>query len=1244
VAGDAVWLDVLPAMAGFSRDLTAGATRAATDAGRSSGSAWSRAFAATASDGGAQKVVDDLKVAQKATEKIVDQQVQAISRARASERDATAKVLLAEQSLADARQKYGADSARVEAAELRLAAARERQSGASARLVSVEDQLVAAQREHRAVTEQLERATTDLNAQVDQQPTRWGAVRASLSNAKTAFSEATGGVGGMITKLAALTGGVALFTAAWSNAMELDQGIDTVTAALDLTATQSQIAGDVAGSLYADAYGESLSEVSSATGTVMSSIAEMREASSADLEKVTGSALAFADVFGVDVAESSRNAGILIKTGLATDAIGAFDLMTAALQKVPEALRGEVVDATQEYSQYFATLGLTGEQSMGLLVAASEHGQYAIDKTGDALKELTIRSTDMSKSSVSAYEAAGLSAEDMAARFLAGGESAGGALSDLVAGLQGIEDPTLRANSAIALFGTPLEDIGVDKIPAFLDSLNGMNTGLGDVSGKASAMADTLQGNTATGLESVKRGFMGVISDGIEPFLEPAEQILDWASENPKLIQWVVLTLGALSVAMAVATVSIWAMNTALWANPITWIVAAVIAGIAAIAAAFIYWDEIVAWLKDIWEPIGDWFSGIWDGIVSIANGAMTWFEENLVPVFTAIWDGIVSIANGAMTWFEENLVPVFTAIWGGITAAADVAWTILQVIFVSIATAWSLLGQGLMFVWDTLLKPVWDFVWLGAQVMWHYIDLYVFQPFKLGWELLGAGFAWVKDNVLAPAWAGLQTLFKAGWDWIDQWVIQPFKLGWELLGAGFAWVKDNVIDPAWAGVKSLLSAGWNWIDTNVLAPLRAGVGAIGETFEATKTVIETAWDQIKAAAAGPVNFVIETVYTNGIKKTWDSIAEKVGLDLRLPVVKPIAFADGGEHHTAQIAPAGAWRVWAEPETGGEAYIPLAQAKRGRSTSILANVAARFGYDLQPMADGGLWGNISGWAGDTWDKVASGASAAWDWTKNAAAATANFLKDPAGAMLNLITRPVDALLEKIGAGDFGRVVAEMPRRAVTGLVETVKGLVSRKNETVAPDGTGVGVTAMSAMAKALMPTVRITSGYRPGAKTAGFGNASMHSMGRAIDLAGGPGLSLSTIWDTLNAAHGRNSQELLYTPKGANQILRGGRRGNTSGVTATNHLNHVHWALADGAVIPRQLFDTGGVLQPGTTLVENRTGKPELVLNPEQIQAAFAGRKSGGNRYLTVKNYDRPVTAQTLVAASQQLDLLTPQD
>jgi TP901 family phage tail tape measure protein len=46
---------------------------------------------------------------------------------------------------------------------------------------------------------------------------------------------------------------------------------------------------------------------------------------------------------------------------------------------------------------------------------------------------------------------------------------------------------------------------------------------------------------------------------------------------------------------------------------------------------------------------------------------------------------------------------------------------------------------------------------------------------------------------------------------------------------------------------------------------------------------------------------------------------------------------------------------WAEPGTGGEAFIPLARGKRSRSLSIISEVADRFGYALLPKAaDGGL--------------------------------------------------------------------------------------------------------------------------------------------------------------------------------------------------------------------------------------------------------------------------------------------------
>jgi hypothetical protein len=73
------------------------------------------------------------------------------------------------------------------------------------------------------------------------------------------------------------------------------------------------------------------------------------------------------------------------------------------------------------------------------------------------------------------------------------------------------------------------------------------------------------------------------------------------------------------------------------------------------------------------------------------------------------------------------------------------------------------------------------------------------------------------------------------------------------------------------------------------------------------------------------------------------------------------AFANGGiERHVAQIQRAGGpVRIWAEPETGAEAYIPYASSKRPRSLAILAQVAKDFGYSLTKATEysnGGMSG------------------------------------------------------------------------------------------------------------------------------------------------------------------------------------------------------------------------------------------------------------------------------------------------
>ncbi|WP_445357281.1 phage tail tape measure protein [Microbulbifer sp. ANSA002] len=56
----------------------------------------------------------------------------------------------------------------------------------------------------------------------------------------------------------------------------------------------------------------------------------------------------------------------------------------------------------------------------------------------------------------------------------------------------------------------------------------------------------------------------------------------------------------ALRTAFMASTAATWLFNTALLANPITWIVLAVVALVAAVVGLIVYWDELMAWFSNI--------------------------------------------------------------------------------------------------------------------------------------------------------------------------------------------------------------------------------------------------------------------------------------------------------------------------------------------------------------------------------------------------------------------------------------------------------------------------------------------------------------------------------------------------------------------------------------------------------------------------------------------------------------------
>lgn len=436
-----------------------------------------------------------------------------------------------------------------------------------------------------------------------------------------------------------------------------------LTANLGLDAGQAEAAASATGGLYSDAFGESLQEVGDAVETVMSSFPGMRDAGSSALEDITGKALALSKSLGTDVTETAAAAGVMVSTGLAKDSAEAFDLMAAASQKVPKAMRGELLPVMEEYAKDFQALGIDGPNAMGLIADAAQGGKIQMDKTGDALKEFMIRASDLDdKGAQTALEQLGLSGKQTAKDLLGGGDAAKQASQEIISGLQGIKDPGAQASAAIALFGTPLEDIGKNEIPGFLNALTSADGGMGETAGKAEELSNAVSEGPGAQLKqlgrTVEETFGGIVS-GALPILEP---LLEGLKQFAPILGPLVLAMGAFAIVQGI-------VNAVMWASPITWIIAGILLLIAAIALLVANWDTIVAWGTEVWGGFINWltelitgfaagWNAMWGAIgaflVGLWQGFVTGAQEmgaNLVAFFVGLPDMILGVLKGAGDW-----------------------------------------------------------------------------------------------------------------------------------------------------------------------------------------------------------------------------------------------------------------------------------------------------------------------------------------------------------------------------------------------------------------------------------------------------------------------------------------------------------------------------------------------------------------------------------------------------------------
>jgi phage-related minor tail protein len=266
--------------------------------------------------------------------------------------------------------------------------------------------------------------------------------------------------------------------------------------------------GGVAGDVYADNFGESMQDVGDSITAVFQNKLIDTNASDAAIEHLTESAMTASQVVGEEVNAIGRSARQLLVNDLAGNVDQAFDLIVGGSQKGLNAA-GDLLDTVDEYAPKFRELGLSGQESMGLLSQAMDAGARNTDIAADALKELSIRAIDGSAITRRGFETIGLDANKMAGRFAAGGATANQALQDTLNALEAMPPGTARATAAVDLFGTKAEDMGSALYHMDLDSAaQEMDGFAGSLQEAANRMNEGV-----SGADKLGRGFHNMLSD-----------------------------------------------------------------------------------------------------------------------------------------------------------------------------------------------------------------------------------------------------------------------------------------------------------------------------------------------------------------------------------------------------------------------------------------------------------------------------------------------------------------------------------------------------------------------------------------------------------------------------------------------------------------------------------------------------------------------------------------------------------
>ena len=418
------------------------------------------------------------------------------------------------------------------------------------------------------------------------------------------------------------------------------------------------------------------------------------------------------------------------------------------------------------------------------------------------------------------------------------------------------------------------------------------------------------------------RTIAGTISGGItgiSNFIKVGTGIVQVASGTKTAAE----AFEVLSKSSKLATIAQWAFNSAILANPITWIVVGIATVVTALALFFTQtktgramWASFVSWLKGLWQGLVQVATTVWNGLVAVFRTVFNLIKAIWQPIrtfFTVLWQGVLIVTRTVWNIMRAYISTVFkniqTVIRTGMTIIRTVFSADWRILTTVVSTVWKMITTivsgainavaGIIRAITAAIRGDWSGAWNAikgvVQTVWDTIKSVVQAGINAVQSIVTTVMNAVK-GVFSSVWNAIRDVFNNGVQFIKQVMhIDLFAQGQAIMNSLLKGLQD-----IWNNVKNFVGGIGNWIkehkgplsyDEQLLIP--AGQAIMGGLFNGLNNGFDNVQDFISEIAQSVASNITD-VMDNANSLLSDS-------RLELPEVSSQKFNDSLNNLNSQL-------------------------------------------------------------------------------------------------------------------------------------------------------------------------------------------------------------------------------------------------------------------------------------------------------------------------------------------------------